>query len=839
MKARLLIWLVFMVNLAFSQNKKPVLESDFKKWVIESDAYFQTNDRGKGSGFKQYMRQKFLMANKVDVDGILRNFTAKNQEQYDLVLQKNKNARTQYSHGFWEDLGPNDYYSSDSNANSSLCRVNCIAFHPTDVNIIWVGTPLGGLWKTTNQGVTWICITNNFASCGISDIVVHPTDPNQIWVMTGDGDGVHSVSIGVIKTNDGGLTWKSTGLKFNLQDTHFGYCLRMHPSNPNLLLAGTNKGMYKTINGGDTWEQTSSSMIIWDIEFKPNDPTIVYAASSLGVLKSTTAGTANILSSSGFPTIVDDPILPKTWARLSLAISPSAPNNVYVLCGGVPSAGTFSGLYKSTDQAVNWTRISQTPNIFGYDSGGGDAKSQAGYDICLTVDPTNDARIFMGGINCWRSNNSGATWSRETNYNRTFGAIDPFVHADWHMVKFNGNRLYGTTDGGVWYTDDYGHSWGEISSGIGATQFYNIDIHDNSYVGGTQDNGTNEGNFGNMQMHNIEAGDGFGSIWHKTNFGIKFITTQGTLTRRQDGINWTIKSGDFWFTILKNATNTNQIFFFIQDSNKLIRGNPINDFTINEYSFYDCNNLTPDSGLIKGYSQGTDNAGVMYVAHENKLLKTTNIYGATTASWANISVPDASLYYDDIITDPANSQRVWVVCGGYQAGKKVFRSTDGGTNWVNISGTLPNVPFTSIALQAGGGDKFYLGSDIGMFYKSAGMTDWAFFSNGLPNVQIQEIRLNSTHVVVGTFGRGIWRSELFTTCPATLALTPANETITNIYAPGTQVHSADVTLTSTRQYSGSVGTNIYYNAPQFVELKTGFEIKKDAFMEVKNKGCPN
>jgi photosystem II stability/assembly factor-like uncharacterized protein len=844
MKTKLIILLVFMVRLAFSQNTLPVLGTDYKRYVREMEAYYQSNDKGKGSGYKQFRRWKTEMDSKVGVQATLQNFSAIDFAEFEKLNRANPpNARVKATHGLWEDLGPKDFSGSDVFSNNALARLNCVAFHPTNANIIWVGTPAGGLWKTTDHGGTWNCITNNFASCGISDIVVDSNNTNIIYILTGDGDSRQTHTIGVMKTTDGGLTWKQTGLKYNVSDLNFGFCLRMHPTNHNILLAGMYDSIQKTENGGDTWTPVSTNIWNWDIEFKPGDPTIIYSANWSGISKSTNTGNSFLPSNISFPIDPAEGAVPrKTWVRLSLAISPSAPNNVYVLCGGVPANSTFSGFYKSTSSGNSWTLMSSTPNILGSDAGGGGSKHQAGYDLALEVDPINDSRVFIGGVNCWKSDNNGVSWSRETNWQRGAGAVDPFVHADFHALKFRGNRLYACNDGGIYYTDDYGHSWGDISSGIGATQFYNISIDGTSYIGGTQDNGTNEATFGNLQMHNINGGDGFGAIWHNTNHSIQFLTSQDAIARRQLGSNIYIyqDSDKFWNCILKNDNDNNGILWAIHGDSQLIRGNQMNDISFATWNWYDSGNSTmvrPGLGVM-GYSQGDDNANIMYVAHYDTLMRSNNAYGVP-ATWSYLPHPEPGLTYDDILTDPTNSQKVWVVCSGYQAGKKVYKSVDGGQTWTNISGSLPNVPVYTIALLPSGGDKLYIGTSIGVFYRSSLFADWAYYSNGLPNVPVKDIRLSSSHVYAGTFGRGIWRSELYSSCPPTLALTPANETVTNIFAPGTQVHSASISLTSTRIYNGSVGTNINYNAANFVELKEGFEIKKDAYLEVKNKGCPD
>jgi photosystem II stability/assembly factor-like uncharacterized protein len=851
MKTKLIILLVFTYNQLVAQVSKPSLGNNYNTYKREMDAFFSTNDRGKGSGYKQYMRSQWVLDGRVNANGKIQNFEALNYNAWQLVQQKSQNkAKTQATHGLWEDLGPHDSYGSDSYSSSALCRVNIIAFHPTDPNTLWVGTPVGGLWKTTDHGGSWACITNNFASAGITDIAVNPTNPNEIYILTGDGDtaarSADCNSIGVMKTTDGGATWKFTGLKFGPNQYVNGHRLVMHPTNPLILLAAMRDGIYKTSNGGDTWAKTAD-ILTWDIEFNKTDPTIIYAVNSFnGVLKSINTGTSFIPINSGFPTDPMHPTNPKNWVRLSLSVSTSNPNHIYVLCGGIPASGAFSGLFKSVDAGANWVRMSNTPNIFSSSADGGGMSNQADYDICLDVNPTNSAQIFMGGINGWKSDNNGVSWSRETNWQRAFGSVDPFVHADWHDVKYRGSRIYSCNDGGVYYSDDFGHSWADISSGLGATMFYNIDILGTNYIGGTQDNGTGEGTVGNLQSHNILGGDGFGAIWHKTNSNIKFLTTQNSIQRRQDGIvNHPIKSGDgrYWFCTLKHATNIPsnglQIFFAIEDKIRLIRGNPMNDITITDYSWYNCNNDIKARGKLNGYSQGTNNFNVMYLAHTDTLLKTTDIYNAVNASWVGMTEPVNGLTYMDVQCDPANSNRLWVVCGGYSAGNKVFFSSNGGTSWTNISGTLPNVPIRTIELQDGGGDRVYIGTEIGVFYKQAGMTDWAYYSNNLPNTIVADLRISGSYIYAGTYGRGLWRSELYTVCPLNLTLTPANETNPNPFAPGTQVHSASVSTTSTRVYPGSVGTNIYYNGGQFVDLKPGFEIKTDAFMEVKNKGCPN
>lgn len=184
----------------------------------------------------------------------------------------------------WTSLGTN----TSLGGYAGIGRINCIAFHPTDVNTFSVRSPAGGIWKTINGGINWTILNNNQAVLGVSDIAVDYTNTNILYIATGDRDGgsmwtlsggqsADNASIGVLKSIDGGATWSATGLSYTAAEGKKLYCLLIHPTNPQILFASTTDGIYKTTNGGTTWVQKANNLFrCWRLAFKPGNPEVIY-----------------------------------------------------------------------------------------------------------------------------------------------------------------------------------------------------------------------------------------------------------------------------------------------------------------------------------------------------------------------------------------------------------------------------------------------------------------------------------------------------------------------------------------------------------------------------------
>ncbi|KXJ04817.1 hypothetical protein AC249_AIPGENE26522, partial [Exaiptasia diaphana] len=221
-----------------------------------------------------------------------------------------------------------------------------------------------------------------------------------------------------------------------LLDMEYGrvYEILMDPTNPQRMIASTNGGrIYRTTDGGANWAFAAVSSSCKDIAFKPGDPNTIYAAGAT-VNVSTDGGATFTQITSGLPTA----------SRFALAVSPNQPDWVYTVAGG---GNGLIGVYRSTNSGQNYSTRTTTPNILGYSATGGDNNSQAWYDLVMSADPTDANKIFIGGINIWRSTDGGTNFSIAAHWTGSGGS--PAVHADQHVLEYSphNNALYNGNDG--------------------------------------------------------------------------------------------------------------------------------------------------------------------------------------------------------------------------------------------------------------------------------------------------------------------------------------------------------------------------------------------------------
>ena len=168
-------------------------------------------------------------------------------------------------------------------------------FHPSDNNTYWVGAPSGGLWVTHDNGSSWTCLTDNTEVIGVSDIII-PTDyatSHTIYIATGDRDHWDNRSVGVLKSTDDGVTWKTTGLTYTLASYTMVTRLLLDPSSNQTIIAATTKGVYKTTDGGTTWNTQLTPKSFVDMEYKPGDFNTLYGANTSGGIYVSSNGGAN------------------------------------------------------------------------------------------------------------------------------------------------------------------------------------------------------------------------------------------------------------------------------------------------------------------------------------------------------------------------------------------------------------------------------------------------------------------------------------------------------------------------------------------------------------------
>ena len=387
--------------------------------------------------FNQFRRWELRHSRRLGEDGRMVNADLKNY----LAHQRIQSSDMRAPGGFWTEVGPTNYtLGTHGTAQSGgMGRVNCIAFHPTNNNIVFIGTPAGGLWKSTNNGTSWTSLTDGLPVIGVSGIAIKESNPNVMYILTGDGDASDTYSMGILKSVNGGASWYQTGPLWDVNDKEKGYKLLNHPSNGTTFYIASSDGLYKTSNGGQDWDMVQFGDIT-DIEFRPESDSVMYAVrrSPGQFYKSEDAGdTWEVYPGATLPT--------SDFSRIAIAVTPDWPSMVYLLFGG-GSTG-FKGLYRSSDNGDNWALRSNTPNIMSAASDGSGTNHQANYDIALAVDPADYTEVFVGGINIWKSSNGGTAWTLSA-YRHPEDNAWGYVHADIHALEFNNSIIYAGCDGG-------------------------------------------------------------------------------------------------------------------------------------------------------------------------------------------------------------------------------------------------------------------------------------------------------------------------------------------------------------------------------------------------------
>ncbi len=712
--------------------------------------YWDNKTYEKGKGWKQFKRWEWFMEPRVYPSGKLPNPALAYEEamKFEKTYQVKKGKQNNKAAN-WTPLGPTSWNSIGW--NPGIGRINAITVDPNNSNTIYVGTPAGGCWKTTNGGSNWTPLTDNLSSLGVSGIAVDPTNSNIVYLATGDGDGNDTYSIGVLKSTDGGTTFNTTGLNWSTTQARVMRKIIIHPTNSNILFVASSNGLYKSTDAGTSWSNVLSGSIR-DVEFNPSNPNTMFSCTNTVYYKSTNGGNNFTNITNGVPGA--------GVGRISIAVTANDSNYVYLLASNSGDNG-FLGLYRSVDGGNSFTLRTNTPNVFGYNTNGGDAGGQSWYDMALAVSPTNKNEVYTGGINVWKSTNGGSSLTALSKWNWPTGSYG-YVHADIHTLDFYGSTLFCGSDGGIFKSTNAGNTFTDLTSGIQHSQFYRLSnsVTDASIVmGGTQDNGSFMKK--NSTWTHVTGGDGMECVVDYSNANIMYSSSQyGNLYKSTNGggsfngITGSISASGAWVSpYTLDPVNPNTIYLGYQNIWKSTNGGG---------SWSTISSFTSGADL-KSLVVAQSNNNTIYAATDNIIYKTTNGGG----NWTNITagLPNSVITY--ISVHNTNPNILWVSLSGFTSGQKVYKSTNGGASWINLSGNLPNLPINCIVYENGTNNGVYVGTDMGIYYKNDDLALWQAYMTNLPNVIVNELEIHygSGKIRAATFGRGIWESDLFLTTP--------------------------------------------------------------------------
>jgi len=672
---------------------------------------------------------------------------------------------------------------------------------PGDPNVVYVASASGGLWKTTNGGVTWKPIFERQGTLSIGDIALAPGNPDVVWVGTGESAVRNSVSFGdgVYKSTDGGKTWQHMGLK----ETERISAIAINPQNPDIVYIGAlghafgpneERGVFMTTDGGKTWNKTlyiDNKHGVADLEIDPTNPNILYAgmwsferkpwthrsgSENGGVYKSIDGGrTWNKLTNG----------LPKLMGRIGVRVAPSNPNVVYVIVEA--KDGT---LYRSDDRGETFKMVSKNDNIV----------SRGFYYTKVRVDPTNEDHIFAVASTLFTSVDGG----------KTFRSITGRTHIDFHALWLdpkNPKRMWHGQDGGIAISYDGGESW-EAVYNIPLGQFYQIHADNRTpfyYVmGGLQDNGSWSGpsrtrepaGIMNDDWRMVSFGDGFYVINHPDDPEQYLSESQGGdivwtdfRTREQQSINpWGRGSGGGPAAGQKFRFNWNApIVFSAHDKTTVFfAGNVVfkspdfgktweqisPDLTTNDpEKLKDAggpiaieNSTAEYHSTIITINESPVQRGQIWVGTDDGNLQVTTDGGK---KWdniiANVSGVGKNSPVSHVEPSRINANTAYVSFDRHMFDDfrpYIFKTTDGGKTWTNISGNLPAKAYVQVVREdPKNTNLLYAGTELGLFASYNGGKDWlALNLKNLPNVSIHDIVVHprENDLILATHGRSIW-----------------------------------------------------------------------------------
>lgn len=620
----------------------------------------------------------------------------------------------------WTLIGPNNIGG----------RITGIAIDPFNTANVYFTAADGGIWKSTNGGAVFTPIADNLATMSMGSIAIDPTNTNIIYVGTGEANfsGDSYPGIGVVKSTDAGATWNLAGTKFS---SNIGR-MAVHPTSPNIVLAASKDGVYRSSNAGSTWTRVQTGTAN-DVAIHTSNPNIMLAGGSgFGVARSSDAGITWARCSTG---IAYDSL----GGRIALDICEKTPDVVYAVFNR-PSGGSLRAVYKSTDAGLTWTRTTQTsPNFFG---------TQGWYDISIVVDPFNPNTVLIGGISHYRSTNGGYAWSTVS-----------IGHVDQHAAEFDPNFpgiVYVGNDGGMYKSTNTGATFTSLNNGLSITQFYELGVAEQDHklmYGGTQDNGSKKGT-GSLNWNNATGGDGAYCVIDPKNSLYVYTEYQnGSHNRSTNGgssfsaINTGLVGSGLWVTPVAIHPVTTEVLF-TATTKQLYK-------TTNRGTLWFAFNGNMDSSTsIETIEICQTNPSIMLCGKTNgKVWLTTN----AGASWTNVSTGLPSLSLTEVVIDPTNTDVFYATFSGYSS-KHVWRTTNAGALWTDITNNLPNIPTNCIAVNPYIPSTLYVGTDFGCYISENSGSSWQALNTGLPLSVVVDLDLHKSSGLLraATHGRSIY-----------------------------------------------------------------------------------
>jgi photosystem II stability/assembly factor-like uncharacterized protein len=687
-------------------------------------------------------------------------------------------------------------------------RIADIAVHPDDASVWYVAVGSGNLWKTVNAGTTWETIFDDQGSYSLGDVTLDPSSPDIVWVGTGENVGGRHVGYGdgVYKSVDGGQTWKNMGLK---DSEHIGRIL-VDPRDSNVVWVaaqgplwskGGERGLYKTTDGGETWENVLSDgpyTGVNEMIMDPRNPDVLYATThqryrTVAALIDGGPETAIYKTADGGATWtkLETGLPEEDMGRIGLAISPQNPDVVYAT---IELAWRKGGFYRSEDGGASWEKRSD------YLSGG----TGPHYYQEIYASPHAFDRIYQMDVRLHWSEDGGKTFTM-------VGEQDK--HGDNHAISFiadDPNYLLVGSDGGLYESWDLGKTWKFISN-LPITQYYKVAVdYDEPFYnlyGGTQDNNTQGGPSRTVNTNGIRNSDWFitlGGDGHQpavdySNPDIVYSESQQGYLARYDR-----RTGEVVYIqpqpekgapaerfnwdspILISPHDPARLYFASQRvwrsddrgdswtaiSKDLSRGRdrltmPMMDRVQSVDAIWDLWAMSMYAN-VTSLSESPVQEGLLYAGTDDGLIHMTDDNGANWRRTDGFASVPAESFVNDVKADLFDTDTVYAAFSNDKTGDfkpYLVKSTDRGQTWTSIAGDLPDRHLVwRIVQDHERPELLFVGTEFGIFFTVDGGQKWVKLTGGVPNIPFRDlvIQKRENDLVGASFGRSFFIFDDYT-----------------------------------------------------------------------------
>jgi photosystem II stability/assembly factor-like uncharacterized protein len=757
-------------------------------------------------------------------------------------------------------------------------RVVDFAVHPDAHQIIYAATASGGLWKTVNGGITWNPIFDKEKSYSIGCVTLDPSNPNVVWVGSGENNSQRSVAFGdgVYKSLDGGKNWENVGLA---DSEHIGTIV-VDPRDSNVVYvaaqgplwrSGGERGVYKTSDGGESWERVlhvSDDTGINEVLMDPRNPDVLYAASyqrrrhqwtlidggpETAIYKTTDAGANWRKLKQGLPKV--------DMGKIGLAVSPANPDVIYAIIEAQRDKG---GFYRSTDRGESWSRRSD------YVSGSPQYYNE------LVADPQDENRVYSMDTWLHVTLDGGKSFQR---------AGEKRKHVDNHAMWIdpdNTDHFFVGCDGGIYESFDRGANY-RFFENLPITQFYRVSVDNTKpfyYVyGGTQDNNSLGGPSRTLASSGISnedyfittGGDGYETVVDPTNPDIVYSESQyGGLVRYDRASGETIslqpqeepgEAAHRWnwdSPLMISPHSPTRLYFACQrlfrsddrgnswtavspDLSRQLDRDQLQVFgKIQSIDAVAKNMSTSNYGSIVALSESPLVEGLIYVGTDDGLIQVTEDGGANWRRIDGVAGVPSSTLVSRLEASVHDENTVYATFNNKKQGDfkpYIFVSRDRGQTWTSITGDMPEREIVYSLMQDHvKPELLFAGTEFGLYFTVNEGTNWIRLKGGLPTIQVRDIDIHrgENDLALGTFGRGFYILDDYT--PLRQVSEQALEQDVILFPTKDALRYVEKRSRVVRRGAGFwTADNPPYGATFTYYLKEGFKSREDIRIEAEKK----